>query len=65
MPIYGLYYSNLVHLFNGIYVRKLSNLNAQMKKYIKIVDENVLTSSDLFWNISDWESLISGLLLMS
>ena len=25
MPIYGLYYSTMVHLFTGIYVRKLSN----------------------------------------
>ena len=26
MPIYGLYYSTMVHLFTGIYVRKLSIL---------------------------------------
>ena len=33
--------------------RQINNLNAQMKKYIKIVDENVLTSStDLDGNIT-------------
>ena len=44
MPIYGLYYSNLVHLFNGIYVRKLSNLygivkNDELEEFKKYIDE--------------------------
>ena len=49
MPIYGLYYSNLVHLFNGIYVRKLSilyiedelNIRINIKKTLKLFCENV------------------------
>ena len=33
--------------------RQINNINSQMKKYIKIVDENVLTSStDLYGNIT-------------
>ena len=31
MPTYGLYLSTLVHEFSGIYVRKLSNINKDLK----------------------------------
>ena len=31
MPIYGLYYSTMVHLFTGIYVRKLRTVNKLVK----------------------------------
>jgi hypothetical protein len=43
VPIYGLYYSNLVHLFNGIYVRKLSNLflKLQNSKELKLEVETL------------------------
>lgn len=54
MPIYGLYYSNLVHLFNGIYVRKLSYL------FIAIIFEvagtlsikQVMITNNSYWIIS-------------
>ena len=32
MPIYGLYYSTMVHLFTGIYVRKLSKVDKEYKE---------------------------------
>ena len=49
MPIYGLYYSTMVHLFTGIYVRKLSilyiedelNIRINIKKTLKLFCENV------------------------
>ena len=39
MPIYGLYYSILVHLFTGIYVRKLSKLNEITKYMSNTIDD--------------------------
>ena len=38
MPIYGLYYSTMVHLFTGIYVRKLSNQFKNLDVSLLFVD---------------------------
>ena len=58
MPIYGLYYSTMVHLFTGIYVRKLSKFIFTFEKNVSEIFACVMIISPSFLSIEEYMVMI-------